>query len=124
MLFIPPSPLWLFAFLFFSILVVLLLWVWREAEVMFHTLITPYAVGEQDEGPSRQRGHIVTTGDLNRRLQSFAVTVQQLNRVLLLTGCTETVTLINCMLSVTSMQMSIESSCLLIFLNPTSSPVE
>lgn len=64
--------------------------VWWKAEVLFHVFMTVHVSIEQDNGPSRERGHVVTTRDLNRCLQSFTVAVQQSNTVLLLTGCIDT----------------------------------
>lgn len=85
-----PCPCAHFFFLF--LLLVLFLEIWREAEVriLIPGPITPQVSRQHDKGSSGERGHIVTTGDLNRRLQSFAVTVQQSNRVQDLTGWTDT----------------------------------
>lgn len=68
---------------------VIFLWIWWEGKVQFLIQgLTSYV--EQDESSSRKQGHIGTTGDLKCCLQSFAVTVQQIHCVLLLTGCTDT----------------------------------
>lgn len=52
-------------------------------------VVVVYAVREQNNGPSREGGHIVMTGDLNCCFQSNKVTVQQLNTEILPTGPTE-----------------------------------
>lgn len=66
-----------------------LLWVWWKAEVLFHTVVVVvYAVRDQNNGPSGEGWHIVTTGDLNCRFQSVTVTIQQGNTAPLLAGST------------------------------------
>lgn len=70
--------------------VIFLLWVWWKAEVLFQTaVVVVYAVREQNNGPSREGGHVVMTGDLNCCFQSNKVTVQQCNTEMLPTGSIE-----------------------------------
>lgn len=82
---LPAFRFWVFCLFFF---IFLFLWVRRQAEVQFldRRLIVIDARGEQDKCPSRERRHVVTTGDLNGSFQSFTVTVQQCNSVVPLTA--------------------------------------
>lgn len=87
-LFISPSSM--LSFLLFVLFLLFLLRVWWKAEVLFHTVVVVvYAVRDQNNGPSREGWHIVTTGDLNCRFQSVTVTVQQGDAELLLTESTD-----------------------------------
>lgn len=78
---IPTLPGALFFFL--VLLVVLFLRAQRDAEVLLLApgLIVPRLGGHKDDGFAREWGHVVVAGDLNGRLQSFAVAVQQVDVV-------------------------------------------
>lgn len=71
----------------FILLIVKVRW---KAEVLFHTVVVVvYVVRDQNNGPSREGRHIVTTGDLNCLFQSVTVTVQQGDTEPLLTASTD-----------------------------------